>query len=49
METIQDGRQTKKLLEVGFKGIVCLTNMIAEIDIDAHYVSLVKTKATTNH
>ena len=37
----------KKLLEVCVKGIVCLTNMIAEIDTDAHCVSFVKTKA--NH
>ena len=48
METIQDGRQKKKILEVCVKGIVCLTNMIAEIDTDAHCVSFVKTKATTN-
>ena len=29
-----------KLFEVCVKGIVCLTNMIAEIDTDAHYVYL---------
>ena len=27
-----------KLFEVCVKGILCLTNMIAEIDTDAHYV-----------
>ena len=32
----------KKLFEVSVKGIVCLTNMIAEIDIDAHYVYFVR-------
>ena len=29
-----------KSFEVCVKGIVCLTNMIAEIDTDAHYVYL---------
>ena len=42
METIQDGRQTKHLFEACVKGIVCLTNMIAEIDTDAHYVYFVR-------
>ena len=32
----------KRLLEVCLKGIVCLTNMIAEIDTDAHYVYFVR-------
>ena len=31
-----------QLLEVCVKGIVCLTNMIAEIDTDAHYVYFVR-------
>ena len=30
------------LFEVCVKGIVCLMNMIAEIDTDAHYVYLVR-------
>ena len=43
METIQDGHQTKtKIFEVCVKGIACLTNMIAEIDTDAHYVYFVR-------
>ena len=33
-------KQTKPF-EVCIKGIVCLTNMIAEIDTDAHYVYFV--------
>ena len=41
------GKQSKmaakqtKLFEVCVKGIVCLTNMIAEIDTDAYYVYFV--------
>ena len=31
-----------KLVEVCVKGIVCLTNMISEIDTDAHYVYFVR-------
>ena len=31
-----------KLFEVCVKGIVCLTNMIVEIDTDAHYVYFVR-------
>ena len=31
-----------KLFEVCVKGIVCLKNMIAEIDTDAHYVYFVR-------
>ena len=42
METIQDGCKQKKLFEVCVKGIVCLTNMVAEIDTDAHYVYFVR-------
>ena len=32
----------KQLFEVCVKGIVCLTNMTAEIDTDAHYVYFVR-------
>ena len=32
----------KKLFAVCVKGIVCLTNMIAERDTDAHYVHFVR-------
>ena len=35
-------KKKKKLLEVCVKGIVCLTNMIAEIDTEAHYVYFVR-------
>ena len=35
-------KQTKNLFEICVKGIVCLTNMIAEIATDAHYVYFVK-------
>ena len=40
----QSNMATKQiqLLEVCVKGIVCLTNMIAEIDTDAHYVYFVR-------
>ena len=31
-----------KLFEVCVKGVVCVTNMIAEIDTDAHYVYFVR-------
>ena len=31
-----------KLFEVCVKGIVCLTNMIAEIDTNSHYVYFVR-------
>ena len=32
----------KKLLKICVKGIVCLTNVIAEIDTGAHYVYFVR-------
>ena len=34
-------KQKEQLFEVCVKGIVCLTNMMAEIDTDAHYVYFV--------
>ena len=35
-------KQKEQLFEVCVKGIVCLTNMMAEIDTDAHYVYFVR-------
>ena len=42
METIQDGHQTKEVIQNLCQSIVHLTNVIAEIDTDAHYVYFVR-------